>query len=349
MPGTVTLFGSGETSSTGGRVFETLAHRLPADFHISVLETPAGFEENAARVAGRVSDFLATRLQNYHPRINQVAARKKGTPYSPDAADVVAPMYESSLIFLGPGSPTYTVRQLHDSLAWDILQARHRLGASLVFASAAAIAAGELALPVYEIFKVGEDPHWKPGLNFFRAYNLALVLIPHWNNQDGGADLDTSRCFIGMERFGYLASQVASDKTILGIDELTALTVNFQAGVCHVEGTGSVHLLRGGQQQDYPAGSAFPIHTLGVYRPLAAPENGLAQEVWEQARKAALQEPEAYQGSREVPAALRLMIEAREAARQQRDWPRADLIRKEIAALGWQITDSPDGPKVLPR
>jgi hypothetical protein len=208
MPGTVTLFGSGETSATGGQVFEVLVRQLDTPLTISVLETPAGFEANAARVAGRITDFFATRLQNYQPRIHQLAARKKGSAFSPDSPEIVAPLYESSLVFLGPGSPTYAVRQLQDSLAYHILQARHRLGASLVFASAATIAAGSPALPVYEIFKVGEDPHWKPGLDFFAPFGLALVIIPHWNNQDGGPELDTSRCFMGQERFDQLLAQL---------------------------------------------------------------------------------------------------------------------------------------------
>ena len=47
-----------------------------------------------------------------------------------------------------------------------------------IMASAAAIAASAYALPVYEIYKVGEDPHWKPGLDFFSLYGLSLVLVP---------------------------------------------------------------------------------------------------------------------------------------------------------------------------
>lgn len=347
-PGTVTLFGSGETSGVGGRVFDALAHRITAPLHISVLETPAGFEANAGRVAGRVSDFLVTRLQNDHPRLSQVAARKKGTPNSPDAPEVVAPLYESNLIFLGPGSPTYTVRQLQDSLAWHILQARHRLGASLVFASAATIASGSPALPVYEIFKVGEDPHWKPGLDFWAPFGLALVVIPHWNNQDGGAELDTSRCFMGRTRFEELLALLPAGKTLLGIDETTALTIDFETGACHVTGQGSAHLLRGGQTQEYPAGSDFPIHALGDYRPLPAPEIGLPPEIWHRAMQThrAMQEQEPEQAA--IPRELQPLVEAREDARRQRDWSRADQIRGQIAALGWRVTDSPSGPRLQP-
>ena len=346
MPGTVTFFGSGETSSTGGRIFESLAAHVEPPLQVSILETPAGFEVNAERVAGRISEFLANRLQNYQPRLFQIAARKKGTYHSPDSAEVAAPLYESNLIFLGPGSPSYTVRQLKDSLTWNILQARHRLGASIIFASAAAIAAGSPALPVYEIFKVGEDPHWKPGLDFLLPYGLALVIIPHWNNQDGGSELDTSRCFIGHERFEELLSQLPAEKMVLGIDELTAIQLDFESSRCRVAGVGGIHLLRDRQLEDYAAGSEFPLDVLGDYKTLADPGAGLPVEVWEQAQQIAQQTK--INPPLEIPAELEQMVAVREAARQQRDWPRADLLRQEIAVLGWKLIDSPDGPQLKP-
>ena len=344
MPGTVTLFGSGETTNTGGQIFESLARQVAAPLRISVLETPAGFEANAGRVAGRISDFLITRLQNYRPHLSQIAARKKGTPRSPDSPEIAAPLWESDLIFLGPGSPTYTVRQLQNSLVWQIMQARHRLGASLALASAATIALGELALPVYEIFKVGEDLHWKPGLNFWAPFGLSMVIIPHWNNQDGGAELDTSRCFMGQERFAQLLALLPDDKTVLGMDELTAVTLDLETQTCRVAGIGSAHLLRAGQQHDFPAGSNFPLSALGGYRPLAAPELGLPPEVWQRAQQSAQRAaaPDA------IPPELQQLIAARESARQQRDWSRADQLRSRIAALGWKVNDLPTGPQVQP-
>ena len=37
------------------------------------------------------------------------------------------------MIFMGPGSPSYAVRQLEDSLTWEYILARHRLGAGSGF------------------------------------------------------------------------------------------------------------------------------------------------------------------------------------------------------------------------
>ena len=363
FPGTVTLLGSGETASTGGLVFETVARQLLAQeqfqgqpLQISVLETPAGFEANAQRVAGRVADFIENRLQNFHPQVHLVHARKKDTPYSPDAPEVVQPLYTSQMIFFGPGSPTYAVRQLKNSMAWNITQSRHRLGAALVLASAATISLSALALPVYEMYKVGEDPHWKPGLDFFNPYGLRLVIIPHWNNREGGDEVDTSRCFMGQERFDALRAMIPGEMTIVGIDEHTALTIDFEAQACHIRGVGQVHILRAGYEQECAAGCSYPIQQLGDYHPLAAPDIGLPENIWRQAQAAQVSQaalktggapPEAGEpGGLSVPQEVQYLVDERQAARQAKDWARADQLRGQIAALGWQVKDTPDGPTI---
>jgi cysteinyl-tRNA synthetase len=43
-----------------------------------------------------------------------------------------------------------------------------------------------------------------------------------------------------------------------------------------------------------------------------------------------------------------LMVE-REAARGAKDFARADAIRDELAALGWEVRDSADGPRLVPK
>ena len=122
-------------------------------------------------------------------------------PSRPTIDGLTQPLLRADLIFAGPGSPTYAARQLAGSLAWDRTRVRHALGAALVFASAGAIAIGRYALPVYEIYKAGHDLHWQDGLDLFGPFGLNLAVVSHWNNAEGGADLDTSHCFIGKERF----------------------------------------------------------------------------------------------------------------------------------------------------
>lgn len=341
--GPVVLFGSGETSPSGGRIFEALAQQLNEPPRVAILETPAGFEPNSARVAGRVADFLHQRLQNYRPEIEVIPARKRETAFSPDDPELIRPLLRANVIFMGPGSPTYAVRQLHQSLAWHTLVARHRLGAMVVLASATTVAASTYALPVYEIYKVGEDLHWRNGLDFFAAYRLSLSIIPHWDNAEGGVELDTSRCFMGQERFTRLLALLPSTITIVGIDEHTALVVEPTAKQCQVLGRGGVTVLQGGQEQHFGAQERFPITRLGPFRQ-PEPSSGLPQTVWEEALAAITSEPTPSP----IPADVIALVNQRLNARVQRDWARADELRQRIATLGWSVQDTPEGPRLQP-
>jgi len=340
-PGRIALLGSGETSLAGGRVFESLARVLPTPLRVAVLETPAGFELNSHQVASRVADFLAVRLQNYRPEVVVIPARKRGTPASPDDPEITAPLLRADLAFMGPGSPTYAVRQLANSLAWHRLIARHRVGATLAFASAAVIAVGALALPVYEIYKAGHDLDWQPGLDLFAAYGLKLVFVPHWNNAEGGVELDTSRCFMGRSRFGHLLTMLPPDATVVGIDEHTALAADLDTGMAEVMGAGDVTVLRPGGELCFAPGGRFPLSEFGQFR-WPEPDAGLPAGVWAEALAA----HEDHQQALEAPPDVLALVEQREAARAQRDWARADSLRQQAAALGWQIRDTPAGPVV---
>jgi hypothetical protein len=342
-PGQIALFGSGETSAAGGRVFEALARSLPMPLRIAILETPAGFEQNSDRVAGRVADFLQARLQNYRPDVAVVPARRRDTPFSPEDPGVTEPLLHADLIFMGPGSPTYAVRQLQGSLAWHRLLARHHLGATIALASAAVIAAGTLVLPVYEIYKAGEDLHWRPGLDLFGACGLTLVFIPHWNNAEGGAELDTSRCFMGQARFEQLYAMLPREVVVVGLDEHTALVCDPGTGMAQVRGTGRVTVLREGLERRFEQGTTFPLSEMGnfCFPDLQA---RLPQAVWAEAVSA----HRAAAPPREAPREVTALVQEREAARARRDWAAADQLRAHIAALGWQVQDTPDGPRPVP-
>lgn len=378
QPGPVALFGSGEISPSGRKVFDLLLKRLPASPRLALLETPAGFELNSAQVIGRMADFLMQRLQNYQPQIVVIPARKRGSDFSPDDPALVSPLLEADLIFMGPGSPTYAVRQLQDSLAWHYLLARHQLGATMVFASAAVVAISAFALPVYEIYKVGADTYWNKGLDFFGLYGLPLVLIPHWNNNDGGEELDTSRCFMGQSRFAELMQSLPADPAVIGLDENTALIMDLQAGVCRVVGLGGVTIIHTGHQHRAPGpdlrgtgldevveqrlghihiyrdGEKFPLQQCCPFELCSALEN-LPPTAWKQAlhvqeclaaeraatartSKAAL-EP--------IPSEIQSLLDARQQARARKDWSAADSLRDQLAILGWKVIDTPEGSQLV--
>jgi cysteinyl-tRNA synthetase len=43
------------------------------------------------------------------------------------------------------------------------------------------------------------------------------------------------------------------------------------------------------------------------------------------------------------------LMEEREAARAEKDFARADELRDELAAMGWTVRDSADGPSLVPK
>ncbi len=344
-PGIVALLGSGETSAAGGLVFEAVARRLNAVPNIGILETPAGFELNTHRVAGRVAEYLTTRLQNFSPEIRLIPARKRNSAFSPDDPDICAGILTSNVIFFGPGSPTYTVRQLAGSLAWDYIQGRHRMGASVALASAATIALGVKALPVYEIYKVGEDPHWKPGLDMFAPYGLSLVIVPHWNNSEGGAEVDTSRCFVGRQRLDPLLAQLDSHTTVIGLDEHTGLIIDLAGEVCQVLGKGEIHLVKGGEERSFEDGTSCSVFDLGPYHSLVDISAGIAPHAWEKVLTAST--AQTVPGSDPLPPLeVMEMLEFRRQARLAKEWRKSDILRDQILQTGWKVIDTPDGQKL---
>jgi hypothetical protein len=339
--GQIAFLGSGETSRAGGAIFEALVRALPQPIRIAVLETPAGFELNSHQVAGRVAEFLKNRLQNYTPTVDIVPARKRGTPFSPDDAQILRPLLYANFIFMGPGSPTYAIRQLQGSLAWDLIRARHRMGATLAFASSATIAVGAWGLPVYEVYKVGEDIHSVPALNLFKDFGATVSFIPHWNNAEGGDDVDTSRCFVGRERFDIWCNSLPPENMTVGLDEHTGLIVDFESGQCEVSGVSSVSLVHDCEAKIYPAGVKFPISQLGAPALPEPFEEGISARAWDLVNNA----PE-LQDEQPSPEVLAL-VDQRQQARAGKQWAESDRLREQISALGWTVQDTKDGQKLV--
>ena len=341
-PGRIVLFGSGEAAPTARRAHAVALERLLTPVRAAVLETPAGFEPNSARVAGRLAEYLRHRFQL---ETHVVPARKRGTPESPDEAHVVEPLLTSNYIMLGPGSPTYAVRQLADSLAWQIVLARHRMGAALVLASAAAIATSLYALPVYEIYKVGQDLHWQPGLDLLGPFGGRIVVVPHWNNHEGGEELDTSHSYMGLERFERLYAMLPPDVDILGVDEHTAVILDFLDNRVLVLGRGGMTWLHhAGESLRVEAGGAIALETLSLGRP-TSPQDGISAAVWELAQRAL--EGAGSKDVSEPTDLVQTLVAERSAARARGDWAAADQFRDRITTEGWEIRDTPDGPELI--
>ena len=250
-PGLVVLFGSGEMSPTGRKIHEVVFRHagIEAPVRIGILETPTGYEVNAIHGwPERMQQFFEKGLKNYKPNVTRIRAWRKDGKYSTNDPNIVDAVLNQDYLYCGAGSPGYTIRHLKDSRAYENILRAHNEGSVLCLGSATAVAMGAFSLPVYEIFKVGEDLHWLKGLNFFERYGLRLAIVPHWNNQEG-EDFDTTRCWMGNERFTRLVSLLPNNVCILGIDEQTACVFDFGQSLLAVHGAGKGHIISAGNEK----------------------------------------------------------------------------------------------------
>ena len=352
-PGLIVLMGSGETAPAAQKIFHRVFSAVAeggGDVRMAILETPAGFEPNSGYVAQQIVHFVQKRLQNFASTVYSVPARRRDGLSSTDDPALAEQLHDANAIFMGPGSPTYAVRHLQGSLAWETVRACHRLGAALILSSAGTLAASRWTIPVYEIYKAGADLHWLPGLNLLADYGLDLVLVSHWNNGDGGSMLDTSHCYLGQQRFDALLDILpggALGSTLVGVDENTALVLDLGRGLCTVTGVGSVTVICGGQSNQHPAGEQFSVHELGNFSlpaMFSGIDDGVAQTVLAGQSAAAKTRAAAPVASGEVLA----LLAQREAARSKRDWTETDRLRDAIVRLGWRVLDTGSGQRIEP-
>ncbi len=253
--GIIALMGSGELTSTMVEVHKELLARTGPNPVAFFLDTPAGFQLNADRISAGAAEYFKKRVQ--HPMA--VASFKSRNALSPwDAEKTYASLRKADYVLIGPGSPTYAVRQLRNTPIPEILKQNIERGACLTAASAAALTVGAYALPVYEIYKVGENIHWADGLNILARLGLRLVPIPHWNNAEGGTH-DTRFCFMGKKRFEKLVDLLPEEESILGIDEHTACIFDFEKRTVGIRGAGRVVLKRGTEETVFEKGDRVPL------------------------------------------------------------------------------------------
>ncbi len=236
------LFGSGENAPSAVDIYRQVFLQLgKRDLRLVLLTTPAGFQPNVDRVYGEIRDFLLAALPDFNLTIDIVPAHDRAAC---DDDHLVAQLDSADIIFTGPGSPTYAAKQLRDTKMYTKIIAQVKRGSSLILASAATISFSRYALPVYEIYKVGEELHWQDGLNLYKEIWQELTLIPHFNNTEGGAGLDTSYCYIGKSRAEILLSRLPPTARVMGLDEHTALILNRNTGEVVVRGKGKMHSVK---------------------------------------------------------------------------------------------------------
>ncbi|HXQ76182.1 MAG TPA: hypothetical protein VN791_06770 [Acidimicrobiales bacterium] len=259
LPRLLTIMGSGETAPTMIKVHRAVVERLgPPPVHGILLDTPFGFQTNAPDIAARAVDYFRDSVG----ATLEVAGLRSRADLEPPHGDVViARIAAAPFVFSGPGSPTYALRQWRGTLVPPVLAEKLALGGAVTFASAAALALGAVAVPVYEVYKVGEEARWVEGLDLLGPLGLPVALIPHYDNADGGTH-DTRYSYLGEERLARLEDELPAGVFVLGVDEHTALCLDLDAGSALVAGHGGVTVRARGRSARLESGRTVSIDQL---------------------------------------------------------------------------------------
>ncbi len=258
-PRVLVIIGSGETAPAMAKVHRALFERLgPDPVPAAILDTPYGFQENADDLSARTVRFFRESVG----RDVSVASYRSAQVDALTEATAVARLRAAQFIMAGPGSPSYALRQWAGGPVPAALADRLRDGGILTMASAAALTLGVVTIPVYEIYKVGDEPTWLPGLDLLGgATGLRAAVVPHWDNAEGG-NHDTRFCYMGETRLRRLEAQLPAGAFILGVDGHTALILDLDRGTASVAGLGGATVRAAGQATVFPSGSEIPIETL---------------------------------------------------------------------------------------
>ena len=258
LPRILVIMGSGETAPTMVTTHRMLAAKLPKPARATLLDTPYGFQENAPE--------LATKAVEYFKTSSNITLDVAGLTQM-IGADALAVerglqlVADAQYVFAGPGSPTYALRQWAGTPLAGLLTKKLREGGIVTFASAAALTLGRFTLPVYEIYKVGEEPRWLEGLNILGEVGINVALIPHYNNAEGGHH-DTRFCYMGERRLAMLERELPDDVYVLGVDEHTGVVIDIDAQTATVVGKGVLTIRVKGVSTEIASGEVMSIDRL---------------------------------------------------------------------------------------
>ena len=251
------IMGSGETSPTMVKTHRQLIGRLSQPNAV-VLDTPYGFQENAPELALRAVEYFDVSVNTAITPLG--LTRMIGA----DALAVqqgLSALTDADYVFAGPGSPTYALRQWKNTQVSHILHEKLQRGGIVTFASAAALTLGTRTVPVYEIYKCGEEPYWLEGLNLLGEFDIPAVVIPHYNNAEGGHH-DTRFCYLGETRLHMLEQQLDDGEYVLGVDEHTGIVIDLNERTAEVVGNGVVTIRVKGNSTTFASGEVLSLEQL---------------------------------------------------------------------------------------
>jgi cyanophycinase-like exopeptidase len=334
------IFGSGETTSGMTSVHQDLIRRAGGTRTNGImLDTPFGFQENADEIAARAVAYFRDHVGS---DIRVASFRRK--PNELGYERFIDEISRATYIFAGPGSPTYALKLWRDGEIRRRLAEKLVFGGCLAFSSAAAAGLGAYAIPVYEIYKVGEDPFWVDGLDLLGELGIRCVVVPHFNNSEGGTH-DTRFCYIGENRLRLLESQLPEDISILGVDEHTVCIIDADHGTVTVRGRGALTLRQRGTERKWRA-TSLPLSEIqhGLAAEGAVGESGSSKRASVDRNDAEAElTPDAGDVRERLAPLVDMLLDLRNEARNQRRFDEADRLRAVLSASGVEVQDSPTG------
>ena len=372
--------GSGETSPTMVTPHQQILASLGKlnSLKLTILDTPFGFQENADDLTDKLIDFF-TQSVGATPK----AISLRNTSVTGAAlGEAVNSIRKSDWLFAGPGSPSYALKVWHElgvSPHFDEVL----VDGTVVLASAAALTAGSHTIPVYEMYKVGDEPHWLPGLNLIERHTgMPAAIIPHYDNADG-ANHDTRFCYIGERRLRVMESLLPPEVFIIGVDEHTGIRFDLDERTAHVFGRGAMTIRHHGESWTVSSGESATFeeiisHTgstivLGEPAPLFKVDPHKVEELLDAGKVSdavdALLNLDELDRDTETRAAVHSLVtrlghiaaspkvdimsvvgpyvdallQARQAARAGGRWDDADAIRDQLMEMKVTIQDTKDG------
>ena len=343
LPRILVVLGSGETSPTMVTPHQQVFARLGPDVPAVTLDSPYGFQENADELTERVRTFFQDSVGRSVTAV-RFRSRSEADADPVGHASEMARLMAARWVFAGPGSPSYALRQWAGSPVPDALDARLAAGGeggAVVFASAAALTLGLVTVPVYEVYKVGEEPRWLDGLDVLgRATGLRAAVVPHFDNTEGGTH-DTRFCYLGQRRLEVLEAQLPEGAFVLGVDEHTGLVLDLDSGEGRVVGRGMVTVRAEGRSWTAPSGTTVTLDELaGHGRSTLTRSTHAPRELFDRAGaggvSAAAVDTALAAGDVRAAVAVLLRLDARATTDAERE-----TVRAAVARLGAYAADAP--------
>jgi hypothetical protein len=223
------------------------------------VDTAYGFQLNVSQMSEKLEGYFDTSL---HLKMTTIHFPSYARASELERTLFKQQVRQADYVFAGPGSPTYALAQwapLH--FDEDLLNVLDK-GGGLCISSAASLTLGAYTAPIYEIYKVGDpSPQWREGLNVLQHLGLRCVVIPHFDNNEGG-NYDTRFCYLGEPRLIALEELLPDDVATLGVDEHTAAIFDLVSDTVTVEGRSNAYWRHNGSQKVLANGTTTDLDDL---------------------------------------------------------------------------------------